>query len=169
MGKLLALCFILFLALASATSYLVLTRFIDAGEREITQGQKQLERGQRELQAGQAKLANGKRELSTLKQVHSLPLMGLTILNPPAGAMAYLEAKQKIAAGNKQIAVGEVRVRVGKQRLAAGKLRLSQGEKELQMAQYLRKACAIAAILFTLLALGLGFHWRRKKTKPVVP
>ncbi len=163
MGKMLVICAAILLALASTTGYLVLTRLIDSGEQEIALGQKQLDRGHHELQEGQTQLSKGKREMGTVKKVNNLPLLGLAIVNLPAAAVAYVEAKQKIAEGDKQIAEGELSVKVGKERLSAGELRLSQGEKELQRAKYLRSACAVAAVLFTLLALGLSFYWHRKK------
>ena len=63
MGKVLALLFMILLAIASVAGYLVLTEIVIAGEKQLASGQKRLEKGQPALKEGQAKLAGGKRAL----------------------------------------------------------------------------------------------------------
>jgi len=68
MGKVLALLFMILLAIASVAGYLVLTEIVIAGEKQLASGQKRLEKGQPALEEGQAKLAGGKRALSEGKK-----------------------------------------------------------------------------------------------------
>src|SRR4029453_16450544 len=120
MGKVRALLLIILLALASVAGYLLLTEQITAGERQIAAGQRQLETGQVALEEGKAKLEAGKRELSAGKKEYEQAKDNQFLVFADKllqGGTGFEEAREQIAAGDKQVAKGEGKVNVGEKRL----------------------------------------------------
>jgi len=164
MGKVLALLFVILLALTSVAGYLFLTAKITAGERQIADGQRQLEEGQPVLEDGKAKLEAGKRELSEGKKEYKQAEDNLFLVimdKVLKGGKGFEEARKRIAEGDKQVAKGEGMVNDGERRLEAGKLELRRGKEQLRLAKGARVACALGAAFFASLSIVLGFCWRR--------
>jgi len=168
MGKLFTLLFILLLAIASLTGYLFLTQKISRGEQQIAEGRIQLEKGKKMLAAGKAKLHGGKQRLSrakkTYNQVNLLTVVGMATLMPIPGLIINEATKNvgkgQIAEGERLIAGGAAKIKSGERRLKAGELQLNQGVEQIVLANKIRIACGIAAIIFGLLWLVLAFCWR---------
>lgn len=166
MGKVIALSFIVLLALASLICFVSLTMKIAAGELKIAEGQQQLANGQQMLAEGKAKLANGKQRLSGAKKVYgtvnTVFLFGI-VSKLPITSLAFKDAKKQINDGQDLIAKGESNIKSGEGRLAAGKLQLQQGEERLSVANKIRIACGFGTVLFGTLSIVLGYYWRRSK------
>ena len=138
MGKVLALLFIILLALVSVACYLFLTEKIIVGDRQIADGQRQLDKEQSELKEGKAKLEAGKRESSEGKKDYEQAKDNLFLVLADKllkGGKGFKEDRERIAEGNKQIAKGEDKVNVGERRLDAGKLELRRGREQLRLAK----------------------------------
>jgi uncharacterized phage infection (PIP) family protein YhgE len=164
MGKVLALLFVILLALASVAGYLFLTQKITAGERQIADGQRQLEKGQPKLEEGKAKLEAGKRELSEGKKEYKQAEDSLFLVLADKllkGGKGFEDARKQIAEGDKQVAKGEGMVDAGERRLDAGELEMGRGREQLRLAKGARVACALGAAFFASLSVVLGFRWRR--------
>ena len=164
MGKVLALSFVILLAIASVAGYLFLTGKITPGERQIADGQEQLEKGQSKLDAGKAKMEAGKRELSEGKKEYKQAKDNLFLVLADKllkGGKGFEDAKKQIADGDKQVAKGEGEVNAGEKRLDAGKLKLLRGTEQLGLAKGARVACALGAAFFASLSIVPGFCWRR--------
>jgi uncharacterized phage infection (PIP) family protein YhgE len=164
MGRVLALLVSILLALASGAGYLFLSGKITAGKKQMAEGQGTFEKGQTalekgkvQLEAGKQELAEGKKEYRDAKDNRLLVLLD-DLLTDGKG---FKEAEKKIAEGDKQVAQGEDKVQAGEKRLDAGERELSQGRDQLGLARGARIACALGAVIFTLLSLVLGFRWRR--------
>jgi hypothetical protein len=164
MGKVLALLFMILLALASVAGYLFLTEIIIAGERQIADGQIRLEKGRPALEEGKAKLVAGKRMLSEGKKDYEQAkdnLFMVLVDKLLKGGKGFKEARERIAEGEKQVAAGEDKVNVGESRLDAGELELRRGREQLGLAKGARVACALGAAFFASLSIVLGICWRR--------
>lgn len=168
MIRTLAFLSLILLALASASGYLYLSREIAAGERYITEGQNLISRESPSLEAGKVELATGKQQLSEGKKeyerAHDNPLLVFAdkLFN---GGKGFAEGREKIAEGEQLVARGEHKVAVGEQRLDKGNAALSSGMEKLQQGKLARDVCAIGAVTFTLLAIVLGYFWRRSLAK----
>jgi len=162
MRKMLALLFIILLALASVTGYLFLHGEIYAGEKLIAEGQEQIVRetanlkdGKARLEAGKLKAAKGKKRYGEAYKNKLLVLADKLF----RGGKGFRDAREKIADGDERVARGEEKVSVGEGRLYAGELKLRQGIEKVRQAKRARLACALGAIFFTSLSIVLGFRW----------
>lgn len=164
MIRTLAFLSLILLALASAVGYLFLNRKIAAGERYIAEGQNLIVREGPSLAAGKVELATGKQQLSDGKKEYehahdnSLLVFADTLFNDGKG---FAEGRKKIAEGEQKVAQGENKVAVGEQRLDKGNEALRSGMEQLQQGKLARDGCAIGAVTFTILAIVLGYFWRR--------
>jgi hypothetical protein len=171
MGKVLALGFMILLALASGTGCLLLTGAIRTGEEQMAEGQRQLDQGQVRLDEGKVKLAAGKQTLADGKKEYEQAKDSLflvladKLLNAGRG---FKDARKRVVEGKQQVAEGVAKVDAGEERLAAGELRLSRGSDRLILARGGRVACAVAAGCFAALSLVLGFRWRRSLARILV-
>lgn len=164
MPRMLALLFSILSALASAAGYLVLNEMIPAGERLIAEGQYSiategpaLAEGKADLASGRLLLAEGKEEYA---QAHDNPFLVFADKWFNAGK-GFAEGRKKLAEGEAKVAKGEDKVEAGEKRLDEGNLALRQGIARLRLSKQVRVACAVGAIVFTLLSIALGFLWRR--------
>jgi len=168
MRKVIALAVIILWALASMAGYVVLTRKINAGEKQMTAGQNTFDKGQTSLDEGKLKLKAGKQELSEGKKEYEQARDSWLLVFADKvfkGGEGFKDAEKKIAAGDKQVAKGENKVTAGERRLDAGERQLSQGREQLDLARLARVACALGAAVFTSLAIVLGFWWRRSLSR----
>lgn len=164
MVKVIALLFVVLLALASAAGYLFLAEKIDAGEILLVDGQRDIDKGQLDLDAGKARLEAGKRELAEGKKKYAKAENNLFLVIADKlfkGGRGFKEAKEKIAEGDRQVARGEVKVKDGEKRLDAGELKMRQGEERLKLAVSARVAFAVGAVFFAFISIVMGFFWRR--------
>ncbi len=164
MVKVLALLFIIILAVASLAGYLYLDSKITSGKEQIATGQIQLEKGQATLEEGKARLEAGKQELSAGKEEYERAEDNLLLVFADKvfkGGKNFREAREQISDGDRQVAKGEDKVVSGEKRIDAGELKLQRGREQLGLARDLRIACGIGAVLFTVLSIMLGFWWRR--------
>ena len=164
MGKPIVLLLMVLLAVTSAAGYWFLTEAITAGEAQIAGARARLEEGQIVLDQGKEKLAAGKREASEGKKEYErakdnvfLVLMDQLL----KGGRGFKGAREQIAKGDKRIAKGEEKVTAGEQRLDVGEENLRRGLEELNLARGARIVCAVAALLFGLISVVLGFRWRQ--------
>lgn len=171
MGRMQALIFAILLAIASIAGYLFLTEKIIAGRLKIAAGQKQIADGEQMLTNGKARLQSGKQRLSNAKNtyngINSVPLMGIVSRLPVSGNILGI-AKSKIDNGNKMVAAGSDKIRAGEKQLAEGKQDLQNGMSRLNRTNIIRMIFVAGAIVFTVLALVIGFGWKgpwAKKSK----
>lgn len=151
------------------SGYLILTDKVTAGYQKIADGQKQLQEGQQMLAKGKIRLAEGRKKLESIKRVRntftSIPILGkMEQVLPVSGAILAV-ANTKIAEGGDMVAKGQLKIKAGEKQLAEGKLQLSRGENKLSLANRIRIACGVSAILFFLSTIGLGFYWRKSLKK----
>ncbi len=164
MIKLFALMFSVLLALALLGGYVFLDAKINDAEARISDGQKDIDKGQPALEKGKAKLEAGKIELADGKAKYEKAHDNLFIValdNLFNRGKGFDDARKQISEGEKQVAQGEAKINTGEKRLAAGELELNQGKEQLQMAKDVRIACALGAIIFSVLSIGLAILWRR--------
>lgn len=160
----LAFISLILLALASASGYIFLTREIAAGEQLIAEGKNFIARESPSLEAGKVELSTGKQQLSDGKKeyerAHDNPLLVFAdkLFNDGKG---FAEGREKLAEGEQKVAQGENRVELGEKRIDKGNAALRSGMEQLQQGKLARDVCAIGAVTFTLLAIGLGYFWRR--------
>ena len=168
MGKIIVLVLLILSAIASTVGYFYLTQRIGTGDQQVAAGQDQLAKGQMALDAGKDKLAAGKQELKQGKEkyadAHDNKLMVLAddAFNKGKG---FKKGRDQIADGEQQVAAGELKINTGEKRIDAGELKLQQGMDQLQLAENIRLACATFAFIFTLVAIILGYYWRRSLHK----
>lgn len=171
MIKVIALLFIILLAIASLVGYLLLNEQINAGERIIAEGQNSIEKERPSFEEGKAELADGKRKLSEGKkeyeEAHDNPFLVLAdkLFN---GGKGFAEGRKKIAEGEEKVVQGQDKVNVGEKQLDTGTLKVRQGMKRLKMSKEARDACAVGAVIFTPLSIVLGFFWRRSVAKTLL-
>ena len=164
MIKEVTLAFTTICAVASLGGYLVLNEKIIAGERFIAEGQSNIALESPSLVEGKAELATGKGLLSEGKKeyerAHDNPFLVFAdkLFNSGKG---FAEGRKKIAEGEEKVAKGEDKVDVGEKRLDQGNEAIRLGKEKLQQGKLARDICAIAAIVFTLISLVLGFLLRR--------
>jgi len=164
MIKVFALMFSVLLALALLGGYVFLDEKIIDGEARIANGQNEVDKGQPALDKGKAKLEEGKIELAEGKakyeNAHDNLFMVFAdkLFNRGKG---FEDGRKQIAEGDKQVAQGEAKISAGEKRLAAGELELNQGKEQLQMAKGVHIACALGAIIFSVLSIVLTILWRK--------
>lgn len=164
MIRTLAFLSLILLALASAVGYLFLNRKIADGERYIAEGQNFITQESPSLATGKVELATGKQQLSDGKKeyerAHDNPFLVFadTLFN---GGKGFEEGRKRIAEGEQQVARGENKVADGEKRLDKGNEALRSGMEKLRQGKLARDVCAIGAVTFTLLAIVLGYFWRR--------
>ena len=169
--KIFILSLSILLAISSAIGYFFLTEKIIEGNVKIVEGQQQLKEGEKLLARGKTKLQSGQNKLSHAKSTYNrfkkTPYLFVPIMPAATGAMMIGSkvAKNKIAEGNRLVSEGAKKINSGEAQLADGRLQLQQGMDRLKIANHLRITCAIGAIFFTLLSIGLIFYLRYKKTK----
>jgi hypothetical protein len=164
MIKVFALAFSILLAVASVVGYVILDSKIIAGEERISDGQKEVDKGQPALDKGKAKLEAGKIELAEGKAKYENAhdnLFMVFIDKSFNRGKGFEDGRKQIAEGDKLVAQGEAKISAGEKRLAAGELELNQGKEQLQMAKYVRIACALGAIIFGALSIVLAILWRK--------
>ena len=168
MVKKLTLLLVTLLALASTTSYIVLTEKITAGREKIAAGEKQLQEGKELLAKGKSRLANGKQKISlpnaVFNGIKSVPFMGVVDKLPVSGDVMRV-AESPVTQGNRLIAAGNEKVKNGEQQLAAGQGELQRGMERLTQANIIRKVSGVSAIFFTVLLCVLGYCWRHSLRK----
>lgn len=168
MRKIIVLVLLILSAISSTVGYFYLTQRIRNGDQQLAAGQDKLEKGQLALDAGKIKLEAGKQELEQGKQKYEeahdnkLMVMADDAFNKGKG---FQKGRDQIADGQSQIAAGEVKINAGEHRIDAGELQLQQGVEQLQLAENIRLACATFAFIFSLVALVLGYYWRRSLHK----
>lgn len=167
MKKIVTLSFILLIALSCWVSYLILTDKITAGSVKIANGEKQLAEGRELLAQGKAKLARGQEKLSQLKTVHksSKFLSVVEYAVAPETLGVYFATKHVIADGNQQVAQGKAKIKAGEEQLAAGNVKLHRGIERLALANKIRIACGIGAIVFISFFIVLLVCWRKSLVK----
>lgn len=164
MVKVLALIFIVLLALASTAGYVVLDRRITAAEGRVAAGQGQLQKGRRDLAAGKARLDAGRKDASRTRKLFEFADERLD------GGRDFDRAAELVGKRtDRQIAEGENQIAAGQKRLSAGEVSIRRGREQLRVAKLQRLGLGIGAAFFGSLALLLGFPWRRSPAPASVP
>lgn len=164
MFKLTTLLLTILLAIASAGGYLFLNEKIRDGRGLLTEGQHNIDTEGPSLVTGKAELAQGKKLLADGKKEYAsahenfLLVWADKLFN---GGKGFADGREKIAAGEVKVAEGQDRVDTGQIRLDKGNLQMSQGRERLEQGLNARDVCALGAIVFTSLAVLLGFFWRK--------
>ncbi len=164
MVKVFTLLFSAIFAVASVGGYGLLNAKILAGERQISAGQKEVDKGQPALDIGKSKLEAGKIELAEGKAEYENAHANLFLVFLDQlfnGGKGFEDGRKKIAEGDKWVAQGEARIIAGEKKLAAGELELYRGIMQLKIAKGVRNACALIAVFFGGLSIGLAILWRR--------
>lgn len=163
MLKVLALIFLVLLALASTAGYVVLDRRITAAEDRIASGQGQLQKGRRDLAAGKARLDAGRKDASRTRKLFEFADERLD------GGRDFERAGELVGKrADRQIAEGESQVAAGQKRLSAGEVSIRRGRDQLRVAKLQRLGLGIGAAFFGSLAIVVGFP-RRRSPVPAVP
>jgi hypothetical protein len=164
MFKLITLLLTILLAIASAGGYLFLNESIRDGRGYLAEGQHNIDTEGPSLVTGKAELAQGKKLLADGKKEYAsahdnfLLVWADKLFN---GGKGFAEGREKIAAGEVKVAEGQERVDAGQIQLDKGNLQMSQGREKLKQGLDARDACVIGVIVFSALAILLGFFWRR--------
>jgi|GEM_PF-1674518 len=163
MGKVIALCILIVLALVSASGFIYINSMINSGELAMIAGKKALAAGKVEMKAGKAKLSAGKTQLSEGKKAYAKARKNWLLVFVDKAfnkGQGFKDAQKQINAGGKLVASGQANVDAGQARLDQGQKNLNQGRSLLRIAKGIRIAFGGVAIVLIALVAALAFFWR---------